>query len=701
MWHRKKLTPLLAVLFLIINLVIFTKTLSRPVLWQQGELTNLHFFWSLNNAAATPQKAQLRTGLHFNDFSKIVSSEEYDYQFRPRHFSFFCSMLIFKLLQFLKIVTFHDPLLIFWHILNTFLVYGLVRRLTGSISSALLSAMLCLNSGVALSTLQYPHFGTKILVCTLFLACWHRLIPKKNIQPNDSRSHKNIFFAIFLFLGLLTDEYIVLTFPLLILYATISHWPKKRTLGQLGLVFLLTVTMAYIANKFFFLIDAQLGDGVAIFPLKEYLINILLAPMAKTSQFLHDILLAAGAYFLRRNFGYWDSTIWGALSLVSFSILVVVAWKSRPSVSERFIVFLILLTIIMKAVLVPHLWGVHPHVMPPGTIFACLLFFNHKYTYIDMLLLVILLGILFPRRKPRAPGSRNENETVLARTENNRELSQNEKIKKGPYWPISWRREDLIPLVFVLVLIINSSNAIHAKEGIQDTLDNQGYYLSHQNAIPHILAIKNILPLTSQGPIYLSFPSGNNPTFYRKARGKSIWQFDPEAYRNQLNPFFMNYCSIIPVKFLRWFENGDLIMSLKNIKYQGSIRNNQVIERARYFYDVPGHYLIDLEKLRRSATGGRLTTNKMTSSSTVQITFTPAQDKDEICYLVKGAALLQMKAENKTVFLRQRYGYSFQMLKVSAAELLTKERQVIEFEIIPISEGYPIEVIGPFFLTKT
>ena len=74
---------------------------------------------------------------------------------------------------------------------------------------------------------------------------------------------------------------------------------------------------------------------------------------------------------------------------------------------------------------------------------------------------------------------------------------------------------------------------------------------------------------------------------------------DAQGEKQELIPDFMNYCSIIPVQYLKTIEKGQAIISLKNIKSPIKSKPHEELRNAKIFYDVPTHKTVNLEILKK------------------------------------------------------------------------------------------------------
>ncbi len=380
---------LFLVSFIIINLIIFGKAISIPIFWQQGEITNHHFYWSKEEPH--DQSNSLKSGLHFSDFLKIFSSEYIEGAFRTRHLSYLFEMLSFKLWQHLEIIAFKDYSLILLHIINVILLFLLTQRLTKNNLTALLSAALALNSGVAMATLLFPFRTAKLLLITLFNLGWLLIMSSEGKFLQSSNRKINLFFIIFL-LALFTDEIAFFLFPILFFYILLTERFSKRNVLLIFRKTLLTLSFFFLSAIIFYIFDAHLGNGVTSWPIAYHMGTFLIS--INKGWFIFDIMTAFTTYFLRKNFGYWDFTFWGIASCLSFGYLLFYSVRRKQDYLLNRIVGIIFTFIFLKALLFTHPRGYHWGIMPSNKIFPTILFFPYYYSYCESLLVSLSLGLL-------------------------------------------------------------------------------------------------------------------------------------------------------------------------------------------------------------------------------------------------------------------------------------------------------------------
>jgi len=661
MWQQKPgrvIKSLVVVFLIIVNIKLFVGVCSTPVLWQTGEVSYYNFYWS--NHPGPHGEPFLSSGLHARDFLKVLNSEDLGREFRAgRQFSWLLEMLGFKLTQYFSLATFNSYPLMGWHVLNVVLLFRLLRRLTGSREAALVGSLLTLNSGTAISSLLFPFINAKFLLMTIFLSSWLCLLGANSHFLTCSRQRWAGFFLLF-WLALFTDELAPLIFLVLLVYVFLTEKVTGAGLRRLVRGVAGTVGLFILVTIVFFWVDSLLGNGVVTAPYGRY--GAALLSLYRQGGVVHDTVIALTQYFLRRSFGYWDFSWPGISAGIAAGVLSCLAFKGPHEKLTKRLSGVIVGVIILKAILLPHNRGLHEFIMPQGTKFPCTLFFSFYYPYIDLILIVIALTIMLARQD---------------------------------------RRPKLFILTLIAATVINTSNFLHAQEGVTETLAYHGYYQTHQKVTLKILAVRDILPrVKKQGPAYLSFPSGTREYYSRQLVVQNIWDVDPEAYNQQLLPDFINYGNLLPVMYLRALEKGELLMSLKNILPLKGLGRASGLSAARFFYDVPTSLWLDLSPIKERYGISALYPQRVNSVPLVRELQLPVSLQGDVVCFVKGAAIVTVKGENGSKEFRQRYGYSYEMFLLPFQKWSKFASNTLTWTFLPVDQNDPPEVIGPFQLVQ-
>ena len=677
-----RITRVLALLFLMLNIAIFFKVNSIPIYWEQREITFHHFLWSMNDIpnrffdlhpvtsspitssySSTDQRNELnpaqnlrnnpeaeafilRSGIRPLDFKKLLLFKQVDFAFQPRHLSYLLEMLTFKLCQFLGIVSFRDYVLILLHILNVILLYFLVYQLTKNRFAAILGAILFLNSGIALATLLFPFRTAKIFVMLLFQAGW-LIVETSPTSFYQASPVRRLWFFFVVTLTAFTDHYAFFLIPCLFIligirdgFGGLLRYPFVRNIRYLTIViFGLLLTLFYLS------IQLNGPEKVSLSTLHASELWKYLGNMA----IFTDTFKAFFEYFVRRNFGDWDRSVWGILSFGAFiGMLLILLFLRRPSQKTASKIILAMLAMIMfKAFLAPHTFGVHKIFMPDKTIFPSLLFFSYYYPYYDALFLSLILALLSSRL--------------------------NLSIYK-------------FTLFLILTALISWSNMLHLQKGPQDALQFHEWSQAKAKIAQQTLAIRKYLTNASFLPLYFSFPSGDNAIYFRNM------DFNvPETD-------FRLYDSFILTKYLRALEQGKGITSLKNIQGdQLSPIDNSELLKAKFFLDVPSGSIISLDALRRKADAVALLPkgiNQMTRF------FVPVRsgNSTKVVFFIKGRADCALNIQNQNFPCKQTYGYAYQLFEfdVSNINITTPEKNFLT--ITPMQKNQETFLIGPFIL---
>ena len=636
---------------ILLNAALFAYVNTTPIGWRHNEITHFNFLWSKSLDKGAPED-NLRTGLHADDFQKIFLYRETENHLRFRQFSNLCEMIFFKFWQALNIQTFHNNSIIVLHVLNSFLIYVLMQRLTGSMITSTACALFFLNSGIALSTMLFPCRIPKILLITVFLSAW--LTGEGMGKPNATR-FRWMAFHFLLLLMVFTDEMALVLIPLM--YLLMSRNGSNGVTRRKSIVGLATVVMLYgLMRGLATMAAVHMGYTGDSLDFRE--IKLLIHKVPQTA-FLADTLRAFFSYFSRRHFGYWDLSFFGGLSAVTFFVLLGILWR-RASKNALGSFCIIVAFILIKSIGFPHPYGVHTYIMGWGTSFPSLLFFNYYYTYVDSCLIVIALGYLMGQ----LPGK---------------------KTKTGIF-------------LLLVVLIVNASNGFHAQEGIKDAVNQHSYYKTGQRNIPKIVGIQRIKQLAGNAPVYLSFPSGSLPVFSRYLSSESnVWEKDPEAKHQQLFPDFIDYNSIVLVQYLKMIEERQLIVSLRNVPSMRSFAEGEEICAAHYFYDVHKNIWQDLNALHTAGKAKEVFGEVSKGRNIEKNMDMPADVRNaRLIFFVKGGSFVHVHIGSKTISLRQNYGYAYQIFRIALDSCKPSPSDKIKVLITAADDRTPVTLWGPF-----
>ncbi|MDP2654124.1 MAG: hypothetical protein Q8Q08_08850 [Candidatus Omnitrophota bacterium] len=638
----------------LINLAIFAGVASTPIHWQQGEFGYYNLFWSTRWEGR--ETLLLESGLRPTDFLKIFQSQEVDTWFRARHFSYLTEMLAFKAKQSFEIVSFHSISIFTLHLTNVTLCFLITRILTKSTAAAMLTALLCLNSGIAIATVLFPFRNAKLLVTALTLGTWLFILSTDG-RFLKSSGKRIAGFIVLTMLSCFTDELSVFLVPvsfLLIFWKSPNRkedFPKLLMLA-LGILFLhrtLYTLIILFEARFQNLIIPDL-NGIYLQQLAQSYSSIAVAAEITQIFFME---------FLRKNFGYWDSTWGGALSLGAFAGLVFFTLLHAHEKRHRPILTALAIVILGQCLFSIDIFTTNI----PFKNFPSIFYANYYYTYPASIMACLWLGLGLSR-------------TILT-------------------------RKPLVLASMLLITVINLSNFRHKDQLVETPLKIHGYHQTHRPIIPHILALEKKLPgLLKSGPVYLSFPSGSRPVFQRKLGAKDLWSIDPVAHHQELLPSFASYSTLIPVAFLRRIERGDLVMSLQNVSATTAPGSTPEPFRARWFCDVPRGVCLDLTGIKNSQPEEHRSL-KIIKKDTLHRTIAAPKPKpyDRCVFFVKGAASIDVHGlSQEPIHLRQRYGNSFQMFEVPPADHDGGPVHV-ELTVVPVGPGdHQVEFLGPFFL---
>jgi len=649
-WFR-----LASIILLIINVGIFIYVNRTPILWQQSEFGFYNMFWS------TPWDSRgeffLESGLHVKDFLKIFDSESLDICFRARNLSYMMEMLAMKAKQGLEVISFRSYSLIGFHFINVLLCYLIVFKETASKRAAIITSVLFLNSGIALSTLLFPFRNTKLMLMTLILSAWLWIISSRENLLARSYKHLAVFVMVLL-AALFTDEQSIF-FILLLFFLIIQRRDFfKKYWHKLLKVILLTFVIYALLRELVLFVDLLVNQSVAP-PLLGPYIGLLKKYYSSIRVFV-DLGQAFFAFFLRKNFGYWDLTLLGALSFFAFAGILVMAIRSPKSRDTAFKLKGLAVIVLMQLLLYFDITTIHL----PGRHSPSMFFYNYYYTYPAALLFTLGIGLAFSQ--------------------------------------FVSRKKAVCLLALCLVTIISASNARHKDELLKSPLNIQGYYFTHRRVIPHILKFKETLSTLERGPVYLAFPSGSQPVFRRRLGDKDLWGTDPLGKEQQLHPDFVSYATLIPVQFLKPIERGDLVISLRNVAAANKTPRAHDLVGVKFFYDVMQDQWFDLDILRNSAPEKKIMPQQIKNNSFNQTIPLPAVNHEMRCLLlVKGATEIDIGQQGKVIRLHQRYGYSFQLFHFVIPPRQQRMGDTLQFSLTPKGKNQVTEFFGPFFIDSS
>ena len=625
-------------LFLIaVNIGIFLYLNHIPLKWIQHETLLYRFYWSMDG----PNQFSLHTGFNFYDFIKPFDCFYNDGIFRMRQFSYLTDMLSFKFWQYWEKGFFRNYTYIFIHLVNVGLVGWLIFSLTRRREPAIVGMLLALNSGIALATLLFPFRNAKLLIVTLFLIAWVMIVNSPG-KFRASSPRRLFIFSLIILLALFTDEIAFFVLPLLLVYIVIRDGKEGLFNRRILLYALGTVVLFLILTYVFFIIYLNMTETRFYdIKFKDYFwkwgtyFTDLRTPRDVGNAFLN--------YFLRKNFGFWDATLPGRFSALAFLVLLILGIKSwfKSSVQIKQLVWVILGIIFLKAFLLPHDSGVHSLLMPTEAFFPTLLFFGYYYTYVDAILLVVLVS-----------------------------LSLNAFIL------------DAKKLLFLLIAltIISISNFGHLKEGPKDALVFHDWNKeSMQESVGSILKTREMVSSQELWPIYLSFTSGNEALL----KGR---RYDGLRYL---------YARIIPVMYLRSIEQGRVIISLENAKAKNSFPTPYELLNAKYFLDCVSGVLYDLRKIKQQYGVESLIPREMEAPLTINAQKTN-RPVDHVVFFIKGEAKFVLTYNGQQVNGDQYYGHSYQMFFYKADSPGFICPVDLKLTISPKYQNQEIYVVGPF-----
>ena len=624
----------------IVHIGFFVYLMMQPLYWTNEEVLWQGFFWSMDGW----NDFHLHTGLQKGDWIKIFHTFFIDGTFRTRQFSYLLEMLSFKFWQPFGLVLIKNFTLIGLHVLNAFLLGLAIFRLRNSAALSCLTVMLFLNSGAGLATLMYPFRNAKILAVTLFLLAWVvSLTVEKNFK--DASARRIFLFFSLIFLALLTDEIaFFLSFLLLILLGIKEGWgivKKKRFIIGLILVAILYV----ILYHFFLYITTHIEAPSAETGRQQYFLRSLPGLLANLQTY-QDVAKAFTFYFLRKNFGFWSSGGSGLAAAIAAGILFVTTlWHFKQAALKKMILA-IGVVFILKAFLLPHNAGFHHGFMPEGTFFPSLLFFSYYYIYCEAMLVSLFVGLLL------------------------------EPFLSSP------RK---VALVFVLVALISFSNVIHLRAGPADALNFMYFDKPHrQKLIKDVLKVENLIRNPVYRPLFLSFPAGETDVLM--------------ARREDAAPPFL-YGRIIPIRYLRWFEKGELVVYYPNVPSR--LKKEKIFESVKYFYDVKTGQGLDLGALREQLDSNSWQPMPLVKgSSRVRSLIKTVEEDSQIIFLIRGSAYFSLRINDEVRKGIQTYGNTYEMFQFSIKEFTPELKILLSLNIQSLDDKVPGELLGPWIVSS-
>ncbi|MCK5259511.1 MAG: hypothetical protein KAJ70_00470 [Candidatus Omnitrophica bacterium] len=625
-----------AVVLILLNIAVFIRANSFPKIWLHEEMLYHDLYWAADGAQ---DFTTIKSGLRASDFSKLFMGAYHDWAYRTRHFSYLIDMLSFKFWMAAGVGRVRDYTGIALHVLNTILAGILVWLLTRSKWAAWLCAVFLLNSGTAIATLVFPLRNAKILVITLFLLAWIIAVRSKG-RLCDAKPSRIWAFFIVLFLASLTDEYAFILIPIIFIYLYWRDGPGGLFSGRflkpvltMGALFVVCVAVSFAAAR-------HVDESIKVHSF-GFLFDTLAVAYAG-GRFLIDIPQAFFAYFLRRNFGYWDFTLPGILAAASFAVLVFQLFRHSSSEHRR-LCLAIGAILALKAFVLPHPAGFHKYIMPETAVFPSLFYFSYYYVYAEAVLLAVVLWLLMGPK----------------------EISDKRAV-----------------MFLCLALFIGMSNMLHLKKGPKNTMVYHEWNDEFQfSAFETMIGLKKVIKDERYQPLYLSFPSGDQPLICGK---------DP----HQILPF---YVKPILLMYLKDIEKGRAIISLENIELNGPFPREEELLKAEYFYDLVNKGMIHLGAIRQDKGKDSLRpvlVRGEDQKARVQIEL--KQGDRSLLVFVKGSAQIDFSAGQKPVGrVFQVFGYSYQAFLLDMKPVGENRSQQIDITITPKDPGQGISVVGP------
>lgn len=627
----------LAVFLIFLNIGIFFYVNTFPMRSLNREVLFHNFVWA---ADGFKDLTTLKSGLRFSDFLKPFLSEYVDGVFRTRQVSYLVEMLSFKFWQFIGADLIRNYTLIGMHILNAVLVYILLLALTKKKWVAWTSSLLLLNSGIALATLLFPFRNAKILVMTFILLAWIVAAgtPGKLCEAKQSRIW---LFFVLIFLACFTDETAFFLCPIILIYLYLRDGRagvfSKRLIQPalaMGLVFILCAVGFLMAAVRLAPRDALIG------PLHH--ISGVWQSCYAGGQFIIDLPQSFFFYFLRRNFGYWDLTLYGILAAAAFLLFMFLLWKGSSKANRR-LSLAIGAALLFKALVLAHNGGLHKIIMPETAEFPSLFYFSYYYVYAEAVIFAVVLGLLM------------DGETV----------------------------SDKKALVYLsLAGLMALSNALHLREGPRDALVfHQWNEPARIAMLDDMHALKKLIQNKQYWPLYASFPSVDQPFM----QGKEI---------DQTVPF---YVKPILILFLTELESSQLVISLNNVKPELPFAFKDELLNANYFYDIRTRQLIGLQGIRGTKGQDSLKPYRVPPGQpTARLQYELKADERKFLLFVKGKASLDLKIDQRPLAqVFQVYGYSYQAFQFTVGVPDPNSSHQLNVVIHPADADQEVSIVGP------
>jgi hypothetical protein len=624
--------------FFFINVLIYAAVNTIPLRWATPEIVSHGFFWSMRSA----DDWLLATGVHWADFIKPFYVTYVEGQFRLRFFSYLVEMFSFKFWQFFGEVLLRNYTVIILHTVNTILAGLITWRITKNRWAGCLTALLILNAGGALATLIFPFRNAKILVMTLFLLAWWLMLAKEG--PFSQTSHRRMagFWGLMVLAGL-TDEVAFFIWPLLVISMVLRDgWAAVKQRRMITGLVVSTLIFGLLALGAYTLSAQIMGSATDTGAYRDALIS--LSSYLRDPHVYRDLGRAAGQYFLRRNFGYWDVSPLGIAAFLGFGWCVFMMIRYRPATLPARMGGCIAGILLMKAILLPHNAGVHADIMPSDTVFPSLLFFSYYYIYPEVILIGIGLGLFL----------------------------------SGGTQHIHRRK-----VLFFWITVISISNALHLRTGPQDILMFLGRQVQFiEGKLDRMAQLESWLKKHDQ-PVYVAFPAGDDPVL--KARRE--------------DPLVTVYGRFIPIRLLRLIEEGRLIVSYVNFPSFKSSISGFELSLAKVYYDVDHGWLYPLETLKAHV-GLEAMTPKVVEAGG-DVFEIEAQGKDfsgqKLVFFIKGRADIHWQFGSQVGGDQQTYGHAYQMFQLPYKEHdFSKNMANGMLKVLPRDANYPVSVIGPF-----
>ena len=624
----------LGIFLILLHVIIFCYANTRPIYWAHQEMFWHGFFWSMDDV----NRFTLHTGFWLSDFLKPFYPYYVEAAFRLRQVSYLFDMVSFKVCQLFGQVLLRNYALIALHLVNVVLVGRIIFALTGETKTAWVAAVLFLNSGAALATLLFPFRSAKLLVMAFFFMAW-LLMLKGNYQFKDAPLKQRVYFYALVLLALLSDEMSYFLIPLLPIFLIIKDGRKavfcKRLIIEAGVTLAI---FALLAKTIVWVIVHAPNQDVVQWNTSRDALKNLLVYVHQPVAVIKDLGRAFFAYFLRRNFGYWDFSLWGILAGgAALTLFIMGMWKSLWSPTERKLMLVLIGLIVIKAILLPHNSGVHGvPLMPEGTFFPSLLFFSYYYTYCESALFAVLAGLFL--------------NGVLRR--------------------YSWT----YGLALACSVLIGLSAAVHLKNGPEDTMR---FHLLwdpwRQQPAKNVLMLERQLINKSNVPIYTAFNSNGADQF----KGRIV-DVAPKPYSS---------CYYVFLRHLEDIKNGKVITSLSNVR-RGELSS------ANTFTDMENGEVYDLNRIKQKYGSNALSPVAIGPKHIRSMMVTDPQVK-EVVFFVKGLSYFIVQLNNKEIRLEQTYGTSYQMFRFVLKDGGFVTPILFNLTIVP-KDGQNSDLVGPF-----